>query len=168
MGLGKLPSTSKARSRRLGRLLMKSAAEAIVCVFGSLRSAPAEKAPPASSPVRTAQRTSSSSSMARKCFARPSLKSAPHALRDLGRLSVTRPMGPRFSKTTGMGESLSSLGGGALEPDPREALGVVELPALGGGANQVAALAAVIGGMPGPAESPVGGDVPAAHVHALG
>ena len=63
---------------------MKSAAEAIVCVFGSFRSAPAEKAPPASSPVRTAQRMSSSSSIAAKCLASPSLKSAPHALRASG------------------------------------------------------------------------------------
>jgi hypothetical protein len=77
--------------------LMKSAAEAMVCVFGSLRFAPAEKAPPASSPVRMAQRISSSSSMAAKWRAMPSLKSAPHALRAPGRLSVTIPMGPRFS-----------------------------------------------------------------------
>ena len=91
IGLGKLPSTSKARSRRLGSPLMKSAAEAIVCVFGSFRLAPAEKAPPCSSPVSTAQRTSSSSSMAVKWRAIPSLKSAPQALRAPGRLSVTMP-----------------------------------------------------------------------------
>src|SRR4029453_5198253 len=137
MGLGKLPSTSKARSRRLGRLLMKSAPDAIVCVFASFKSAPAENAPPASSPVSTAHRISSSSSMARKCVASPSLKSAPQALRDFGRLSVTRPMGPRFSKMTGMGESPPSLGGRALEQNPRESLGVVELPAIGGGAQHV-------------------------------
>jgi hypothetical protein len=76
---------------------MKSAADAIVWVFGSFRSAPAEKAPPASSPVRTAQRISSSSSIAAKCRAIPWLKSAPQALRACGRLRVTIPMGPRFS-----------------------------------------------------------------------
>src|SRR6266849_7134268 len=108
-GLGKLPRISKARSRRFGMPLMNSAAEAMVCVFGSFRFAPAEKAPPASSPVRTAQRISSSSSMAAKWRAMPSLKSAPHALRAPGRLSVTIPMGPRFSNATGMGTS--SLGG---------------------------------------------------------
>jgi hypothetical protein len=57
-----------------------------------LRSAPAEKAPPLSSPVRIAQRMSSSSSIASKCRRSPSLKSAPHALRAVGRLSVTMPM----------------------------------------------------------------------------
>ena len=91
MGFGKPESTSKARSRRFGRLLMKCAADGMVCVSGSLRLAPAEKAPPESSPVRTAQRTSSSSSIAMKCRAMPSLKSGPHALRAWGRLSVTMP-----------------------------------------------------------------------------
>jgi hypothetical protein len=76
---------------------MKAADEAMVCVFGSFRLAPAEKAPPASSPVSTAQRISSSSSMAAKCRAMPSLKSAPQALRACGRLKVTMPMWPRFS-----------------------------------------------------------------------
>ena len=56
-----------------------------------------EKAPPASSPVRIAQRISSSSSMAAKWRARPSLKSAPQALRACGRLRVTTPIAPRFS-----------------------------------------------------------------------
>jgi hypothetical protein len=72
-------------------LLMKAAADSCVCVFGSFRFAPAENAPALSSPVRMAQRTSSSSSMAAKCRARPSLKSGPHALRAPGRLSVTMP-----------------------------------------------------------------------------
>ena len=91
IGLGKFPSTSNARSRRLGRDLTKSAADAIVWVFGSFRFAPAENAPPCSSPVSTAQRTSSSSSMAAKWRAMPALKSAPQALRAPGRLSVTMP-----------------------------------------------------------------------------
>jgi hypothetical protein len=78
-------------------LLMKAAADAVVWVFGSFRFAPTEKAPPASSPVRIAQRISSSSSIAAKCCARPSLKSGPHALRAAGRLRVTMPMGPRLS-----------------------------------------------------------------------
>src|SRR5215831_14137115 len=83
-------------------LLMKSAGDAIVCVRGSFRFAPAENAPPASSPVRTAQRISSSSSMAAKWRAIPSLKSEPHALRASGRLRVTMPIGPRRSNVTGM------------------------------------------------------------------
>src|SRR5215831_6860451 len=81
MGLGKLPRISKARSRRLGRPLIMAADDAMVCVLGSLRFAPAEKAPPVSSPVRTAQRMSSSSSISAKWRAMPSLKSAPQALR---------------------------------------------------------------------------------------
>ena len=76
---------------------MNSAVDSIVCVFGSFRLAPAEKAPPLSSPVRMAQRMSSSSSMAAKWWASPSLKSGPHALRASGRLSVTMPMWSRFS-----------------------------------------------------------------------
>ncbi len=96
-GFGNPPSTSKARSRRLAMLLMKAATDVEVWVFGSLRFAPAEKAPPASSPVRIAQRISSSSSISAKCRARPSLKSGPHALRAAGRLRVTMPMGPRLS-----------------------------------------------------------------------
>ena len=71
---------------------MSSSAEAIVWVFGSFRLAPAENAPPLSSPVRIAQRMSSSSSMAAKWRSSPSLKSGPHALRAVGRLSVTMPM----------------------------------------------------------------------------
>ena len=71
---------------------MNSAVEASVCVFGFLRLAPAEKAPPASSPVRIAQRISSSSSIAAKWRAMPALKSGPQALRALGRLRVTMPM----------------------------------------------------------------------------
>src|SRR5215470_16514305 len=89
---------------------MSSAVDAVVCVFGSFRLAPAEKAPPASSPVRMAQRISSSSSMAAKWRAMPSLKSAPHALRDWGRLSVTMPTWPRFSKETGMARLLAQHG----------------------------------------------------------
>ena len=73
IGLEKPSSTSNARSRRLAMLLMNAAAEAWVWVFGSLRFAPAEKAPPASSPVRMTQRMSSSSSIAAKCLAIPSL-----------------------------------------------------------------------------------------------
>ena len=102
IGLGKLPRTSKARPRRLAMLLMKSAADSIVCVLGSLRFAPAENAPPASSPVRTAQRIASSSSIAAKYRAMPSLKSAPHALRASGRLRVTMPIASRRSNVTGM------------------------------------------------------------------
>src|SRR5262249_5701543 len=83
-------------------LLMKSAADAIVCVRGSLRFAPAENAPPASSPVRDAKGISSAPSMAAKWRASPSLKSAPHALRASGRLRVTMPIGPRRSNETGM------------------------------------------------------------------
>src|SRR6266446_3373604 len=105
IGLGKLPRTSKARPRRLAMLLMKSAADSSVCVLGSLRFAPAEKAPPASSPVRTTQRIASSSSMAVKYRAMPSLKSAPHALRASGRLRVTMPIASRRSNVTGMAAS---------------------------------------------------------------
>ena len=101
IGLGKSPRTSKARPRRFERLLMKSAADSSVCVRRILELAPAEKAPPASSPVRIAQRIASSSSMAAKRRARPSLKSAPHALRASGRLRVTTPIAPRCSKETG-------------------------------------------------------------------
>src|SRR4029453_16677941 len=54
MGLGNRSSTSKARSRRRAMLLMKAPADTMVWVCGSFRFAPAEKAPPASSPVGTA------------------------------------------------------------------------------------------------------------------
>src|SRR5437588_8020948 len=47
---------------RLGRASIASAIESLVCVFGFFRSAPALNAPPASSPVRTTQRMSLSSS----------------------------------------------------------------------------------------------------------
>src|SRR6266508_6059629 len=102
IGLGKFARTSNGRALRLAMLLMNSAADFIVCVRGSFRFAPAEKAPPASSPVRTAQRIVSSSSMAAKQRVMPSLKSVPHALRASGRLRVTIPISSRRSNETGM------------------------------------------------------------------
>ena len=75
---------------------MNSAAESCMCLR-VFKFAPAENAPPSSSPVNTAQRISSSSSIAAKWRAMPSLKSAPQALRAWGRLRVMMPIPSRLS-----------------------------------------------------------------------
>src|SRR6185437_11795599 len=88
--------------RRAGIPPRKSAAESCVWVLGFLRSAPALNAPPASSPVRTTQRISGSSSSTGSSSWKPALNSGHHALRASGRLSVRTAMAPRLSQSSGI------------------------------------------------------------------
>ena len=63
---------------------MNSAMEPCAWVRGFLRLAPAENAPPASSPVNTASLISGSDAIASQRRVIPSLKSSPQALRAAG------------------------------------------------------------------------------------
>src|SRR5207248_2785028 len=81
--------------------------ELSVWVRGFLRSAPALKAAPLSSPVKTTQRISGSSSSRGNCSCKPEWNSAHQALRASGRLKVKIPTWPRFSKSKGIGILLS-------------------------------------------------------------
>ena len=82
---------------------MNSATERMVWVLGFFRLAPAEKAPPASSPVRMTQRISSSSSIAAKMAIRPSLKSGAPGVARLGPAQGQDADGAAAFESSGMG-----------------------------------------------------------------
>ncbi len=76
---------------------MNSAIEVWLWVRGFFRLAPAEKAPPASSPVSTATLMAGSDAISSQRLAISSLKSSPEQLRASGRLRVSQPTWLRFS-----------------------------------------------------------------------
>src|SRR3546814_9895897 len=91
-GLGNASGAALTNERGSCRELTNSAGVRSACVLTLFRSAPAENAAPASSPVMMTHRTSGSVAHSAKTLGRPSVKSCPHAFRDSGRLRVNTPM----------------------------------------------------------------------------
>jgi hypothetical protein len=96
-GFGNSLNTWPVVRRRCGKPLMKAAIEVSRWVRVSFRLAPAENAPPASSPVNTATRISLSSAISAQRAAISSLKFSPQQLRASGRLRISQPTWSRFS-----------------------------------------------------------------------